>query len=174
MEREKIEMIVSQHSNEKAAILSLLHALQKEDKQIEMDSLRYLAKLLKVPFANVYGLATFYSAYTTSKKGETEIRVCDGITCHINGSDAVITALRDHLRINMGETSLDGRYSLEKVECLGLCSIGPNVSFDDRIYPGLNKDKIIEILRKRQHTGPEATGRSNKDRPGREDLTRKE
>ncbi len=153
MEREKIEMIVSQHRNEKAAILALLHALQKEDKQIEMESLRYVARLLKVPFANVYGLATFYGAYTTSKKGETEIRVCDGITCHINGSEEVIKALRDHFKSNIGETSLDGRYSLEKVQCLGLCAIGPNVSFDDKIYPELTKEKILTILRERQHVG---------------------
>jgi len=149
MEKEKIEMIVSQHSNERAAILAILHALQKEDKLVGMESLSYVAKLLKVPFANVYGLATFYSAFTTSKKGETEIRACDGITCHINGSDEVIAGLRDHLQINIGETSLDGRYSLEKVACLGLCSIGPNVTLDDKIYPRLNKEEILDILRER-------------------------
>ena len=149
MEKEKIEMIVSQHSDERAAILVILHALQKEDKLIEMESLSYVAKLLKVPLANVYGLATFYSAFTTSKKGDTEIRVCDGITCHINGSNEVIAGLRDHLQINIGETSLDGRYSLEKVECLGLCSIGPNVAFDDKIYARLNKEEILDILRQR-------------------------
>jgi len=148
MEREKIRKIVSKHRHEKAAILAILHEVQQKERQLEMESLRYIAELLKVPFANVYGVATFYSAFSTSKKGETVIRICDGICCHINGSDEVIKALKSYLNIEIGETSWDEKYSMEKVECLGLCSIGPNISFSAKAYCRLNKEKIVDIIRK--------------------------
>lgn len=149
MEREKIEMIVSQHRHEKAAILSILHEIQKEDKQLQRESLRYIAQLLKVPFAYLYGLTTFYSSFSITKKGETEIRACNGISCHINGADEVIETLKSHLKIDMDETTWDGKCSIEKVECLGLCSIGPNASLGGKTYCRLNKKSILEIIQKR-------------------------
>ncbi len=147
MEREKISKIVSKHRHEKAAILAIFHEVQAKEKQLEMESLRYIAELLKVPFATVYGVATFYSAFSTRKKGETEIRVCDGICCHIEGSDEILKALKSYLNIEIGETSWDEKYSMEKVQCLGLCSIGPNISLNTKTYCGLNKEKIVHILR---------------------------
>ena len=128
MEREKIKRIVSKHRHEKAAILAILHEIQSEDNQLETESLNYIAQLLKVPVANVYGLATFYSAFSLGRKGDTKIRVCSGISCHINGADEVIEVLESKFNLEMGETTWDEKFSLEQVHCLGLCSIGPNVA----------------------------------------------
>jgi len=147
MEKEKIEKIVLKHRNEKSAILAILHEVQAEDKQLNADSLRYIALLLGVPYANVYGLATFYSAFSSDKKGKTLVRACDGISCHINGAEEIIKTLKSRLNVEMGKTTWDEAFSLEKVRCLGLCSISPNVSFNDRIYSSLTKEKILEILR---------------------------
>jgi NADH:ubiquinone oxidoreductase subunit E len=149
MEKEKIEKIVNKHRNEKSAILAILHEVQAEDNQLSAESLRYIALLLGVPYANIYGLATFYSAFSTDKKGKTLVRACDGISCHINGAEEVIEALKSELNIEMGQTSWDEQFSLEKVRCLGLCSISPNVSFNDKTYSNLNKKKMLEILQKR-------------------------
>ena len=149
MEKEKIEKIVNKHRNEKSAILAILHEVQAEDNQLSAESLRYIAQLLDVPYANVYGLATFYSAFSISKKGEMLVRVCDGISCHINGAEEVFETLKSKLNLEMGQTSWDEQFSLEKVRCLGLCSISPNVSFNDKTYSNLNKKKMLEILQKR-------------------------
>jgi NADH:ubiquinone oxidoreductase subunit E len=149
MEKEKIQRIVSRHRHEKAAILAILHEVQAEDKHLGIESLRYIAQLLKVPFATIYGLATFYSAFSTTKKGEVEIRVCNGISCHLNGAEEVIEELKSRLNIEIGEATWDEKCTLEKVECLGLCSIGPNVSFNGRAYSHLNKEEILRILEKR-------------------------
>lgn len=143
--------IVSKHRHEKAAILAILHEIQAEDKQLETESLNYIAQLLKVPVANVYGLVTFYSAFSLGRKGDTKIRVCSGISCHINGADEVIEILKSKFNLEMGETTWDEKFSLEKVHCLGLCSIGPNVTFSIDTYSKLNKERmetIIEILHK--------------------------
>ena len=148
MEKEKIEKIVNKHRNEKSAILAILHEVQAEDNQLKAESLKYIAMLLGVPYANVYGLATFYSAFSTVKKGKTLVRACDGISCHINGSEEIIEAIRSKLTIEMGRTTWDEAFGLEKVRCLGLCSISPNISFNDKTYSNLNKEKILEILQK--------------------------
>ena len=149
MKKDEIQKIVHKHRHEKSALLAILHEVQEIDKQLDIESLKYISQLLNVPYANVYGLVTFYSAFSTIKKGETVIRACDGISCHINGADEIIETLKTAFNLKVGETAWDGKSSLEKVHCLGLCSIGPNVSFNDKTYSKLNKDKLIEILQKR-------------------------
>ncbi|MDF1593133.1 MAG: NAD(P)H-dependent oxidoreductase subunit E [Desulfobacterales bacterium] len=146
MKREKVQKIVGNHRHEKAALLAILHEIQEDEKQIDMESIQYLSELMKVPAAHIYGIVTFYSAFTTGKKGETEIKMCDGISCHLNGADEVTAALKSRLHIKTGETTQDGKYSLENVHCLGLCCIGPNATFNHKTYCNLNKEKIIDIL----------------------------
>jgi NADH-quinone oxidoreductase subunit E len=148
MEKERIEKIVNKHRNEKSAILAILHEVQAEENQLNAESLKYIALLLGVPYANVFGLATFYSAFNTEKRGKTLVRACDGISCHISGAEEVIEVLKSKLNIELGETTWDESFGLEKVRCLGLCSISPNVSFNDKTYSNLNKEKILEILQK--------------------------
>jgi NADH-quinone oxidoreductase subunit E len=148
MEKEKIEKIVNKHRNEKSAILAILHEVQAEDNQLNAESLKYIALLLGVPYSNVFGLATFYSAFSTEKRGKTLVRACDGISCHINGAEEVIEVLKSKLNIELDQTTWDETFGLEKVRCLGLCSISPSVSFNDRTYSNLNKEKILEILQK--------------------------
>lgn len=150
MQKEEIRNIVTRHRHERGAILAILHEVHKKDKQLEMESLRYIAQLLKVPFAKVYGLATFYSAFSIRKKGETVIKVCNGISCHINGAEEVIDTFKYQLNVDLGETTWDERSSLEKVECLGLCSIGPNASFDGKTYSRLDEKNVLKILQERE------------------------
>lgn len=149
MKKDQIQKIVNKHRHEKSALLAILHEVQEIDKQLDTESLKYISQLLNVPYANIYGLATFYSAFSTSKKGETVIRACDGIACHINGADEMIETLKSAYNLKMDETAWDGKASLEKVHCLGLCSIGPNVSFNNKTYSKLNREKLIEILQRR-------------------------
>lgn len=146
MEKEKVRRIVGKHRHEKAAILAILHEVQEKDRQLDMETLKYIAELLKVPFAYVYGITTFYDAFSTTKKGDTQIRVCNGISCHIRGADQIKDILTSRLNLDLGQTSWNEKYSLDKVECLGLCSIGPNVSFNGRTYSHLDKDKLLDIF----------------------------
>jgi NADH:ubiquinone oxidoreductase subunit E len=146
MEKGQVETIVRKHRHEKAALLAILHEIQEHDKELSVESLRYVSELLKEPFAHVYGLATFYSAFSTSRKGQIEIRACDGISCYLKGSERIITKLKERLGVEEKQTTWDGKYSLERVHCLGLCSIGPNVSFNEKIYSGTDEDKVLELL----------------------------
>jgi len=153
MEREKIKKIVEKHRHEKAALLAILHEIQEEDRELGVESLRYVSELLKEPFAHIYGLATFYDAFSTTRKGEIEIRVCDGIACHIRGGDFVKEALESHLKINIGETSWDDQVSLGKVQCLGLCSIGPNISLNGEAHSKLTRKSVVKLLKSKLEGG---------------------
>lgn len=148
MDKDKIRKIVQKHRHERSALLAIFHEVQAEDHQLDIESLKYISKLLKVSYANVYGLATFYSKFSTAKKGKTVIRACDGISCHINGANEVINALKSKLNLELGETNWEEKFSLEKVHCLGLCSIGPNVAFNIDTFSNLNEEKIDLILQK--------------------------
>ena len=146
METEKLEKIVNKHRYEKAALLAILHEVQEEDRGLDVDALRQISKLMDVSFAHVYGLATFYAAFSTGKKGELEIRVCDGLACHLNGAADIIEALKSELHIDMDETSWDEKYSLHRVQCLGLCIIGPNASFSGKAFSKLSREKLLKTL----------------------------
>ena len=146
METEKLEKIVNKHRYEKAALLAILHEVQEEDRGLDVDALRQISKLMDVSFAHVYGLATFYAAFSTGKKGELEIRVCDGLACHLNGAADIIEALKSELHIDMDETSWDEKYSLHRVQCLGLCTIGPNASFNGKAFSKLSREKLLKTL----------------------------
>lgn len=149
MKKEQIKKIVNKHRHERSALLAILHEVQEIDRKLDIETLRQISEQLKIPFANVYGLATFYSAFSTGKIGDTVVRVCDGISCHLNGAGEVIDALKSCLNLEIGETSWNGRFSLQKVHCLGLCSIGPNVSFNDDTRSNLDKEKVVKLLKQR-------------------------
>jgi len=148
MDKDKIQKIVRKHRHKRSALLAIFHEVQAEDNQLDAEALKYISKLLNVSYANVYGLATFYSKFTTTKKGKTVIRACDGISCHINGAHEVISALKSKLNLDLGETNWEETFSLEKVHCLGLCSIGPNVAFNIDTFSNLDEEKILLILEK--------------------------
>ncbi|MFH1351029.1 MAG: NAD(P)H-dependent oxidoreductase subunit E [Pseudomonadota bacterium] len=139
--------MVRKHRHEKAALLAILHEVQEEEKHIGMESLQSIAQLMDVSFAHIYGLATFYSAFSTTKKGDNVIRVCHGIACHLNGAGEIIKAQESHLDIHIGETSWDEKFSLEKVQCLGLCAIGPNVEINGKAHSRLSRERITQTLK---------------------------
>ena len=149
MEKAKIEIIVGKHRHEKAALLAILHEVQHEEREVSMESLKSISELIDVSFAHVYGLATFYSAFSTTKKGDTVIRVCDGIACYLNGAEKMIEVLKSYLHIDMGESSWDGKYSLERVHCLGLCTIGPNMECKGKAHSRLNGERAQQVLREK-------------------------
>lgn len=150
MEREKIQEIVRKHRHEKAALLAILHEVQQQEKHLGKESLQHIADILEISFAHLYGLATFYSAFSSTEKGKTEIRVCDGISCRIHGADEIFEALKPELNVEEGQTTADREYSLERVHCLGLCSIGPNAALNEKVYSRLTREKIVGILAARK------------------------
>jgi NADH-quinone oxidoreductase subunit E len=110
--------------------------------------LYYLSEELKIPPAEVYGVATFYTQFKLSPKGKHVITCCEGTACHVKGGQALLTYLENSLGIKSGETTADEMFSLESVACLGCCAISPVCIIDDKIHGNLTLKKVKKLITK--------------------------
>ena len=108
-----------------------------------------IARGLDVPLAEVYGVADFYAHLYTHPVGEKIIRVCDDVPCYLAGSEKICAAVETHLNIRAGETTPDGKFTYEKVPCLGHCDHAPVVMVDDQVHENVSEDTLKELFDER-------------------------
>lgn len=128
-------------------LLALLRDVQKEYGYLPEEKLREIAKKLDKPLIDVYGVATFYRSFSLTPRGRHHVKVCLGTACHVRGSHRVVEETEKRLSINAGETSQDGKYSLETVMCLGCCAIGPVFVVDGKYHGQVTPAKVASILK---------------------------
>jgi NADH-quinone oxidoreductase subunit E len=127
-------------------IIEAYHALQKEYNYIPREALAEAAKVFGLSEPQAYGVATFYSYLSVEPRGTYIVRVCESAPCHIAGADKVIAALEEHLGVKTGETTLDGRFTLELTECVGQCQGTVVVTINSTPYVDVTPDQIPAIL----------------------------
>ncbi len=145
---ERVKAIINNHAGDSSALLKVLHAIQ------DLDSVNYLAEQelvwvaegLNVPLSKVYGVATFYSLYSVAPRGRHVIRICENAPCHVVGASDIIRTLQELLGVKLGETSADGRFTLELTSCLGVCGVAPAMMIGDDVHGNLTPDKLNSIL----------------------------
>lgn len=129
-------------------LLSRLRQIQKKSGYLSEESLKKLSIESGIHITNIYEVATFYSFLTTKKKGKHIIRICSSPTCYVNGSDNILKIFKKLLKINIGETTKNGKFTLEKTSCIGCCDKSPAALIDNKAYTKLNEEKIKDILKK--------------------------
>jgi NADH-quinone oxidoreductase subunit E len=144
----KVQDVLSRYPTPQAAALPVLHLAQKEFGFINDQALRAAARVLQISRAKVFGLATYYSMYTTEPVGRHVIYLCDNLACTLLGAESLRDHLEKKLSIRMGETTEDGRFSLRNAECLGACGQAPVMLLNEDFYEGLTEERIDEILGK--------------------------
>lgn len=135
------------YPKEQRYTLSILQDLQKEYNYIPKDMLIELSEYLDMPLSKLYSMATFYKALSLTPKGKNIIKVCDGTACHIRSSNSLLDEIEKTLGIKPGETTKDGKFSLETVNCLGSCAIAPVMVINDKYYGKLTPSMVREILK---------------------------
>jgi NADH-quinone oxidoreductase subunit E len=110
--------------------------------------IKIVAKELKIPVAEVYGVATFYAQFRFNPTGRNVIRVCMGTACHVRGGLKVLKTLERELGIKAGETTGDGKYTLETVACIGACGLAPVISINNKVFGNLSSELVPGILEK--------------------------
>lgn len=145
-EIERITHILSAFPRNPRYLLAVLLEIQEQEKYLSTDAMRMSAEWLSVPESRVFAVATFYSTLSLKKKGEKNIRVCMGTACHLRGSASVLRALEKKLGIKVGETTPDGKYTLETVNCVGACALAPVATCADRNYPRMDGVAIEDML----------------------------
>lgn len=146
----KIDDVLEKHDHDFTQIVGVLLDTQDliENNYIPETVAFYIAQKLPIPVSVIYDCLTFYSALSIRPRAKHPIQVCRSIVCHINDSDKTYEYLKELLGIDFGETTYDGRFTLEAVPCFGACDVAPAVRIDGVVYGHLDtKEKIAEVLR---------------------------
>jgi len=143
----KVDAIVKNYIETKAPLIYILKDAQKEFGHLSEDVLTRIAMRTNIPLSEVYGVATFYSLFTTKPKGTHIVRCCNNAPCHVKGSKEVLNKIKEYLGLEIGETTLDKKFTLEFTSCLGLCAVAPVMMVNDEVYGNLTPEKAVAILK---------------------------
>lgn len=144
----KIYEDINSQSLEKGDVLiNALHAIQDHyGNFIPIEAAEVLKELTGTPLSKIYEVLTFYTMFSTHKRGKYVIRICKSLPCHVTGGQEIVDALKNRLEIGFGETTVDGLFTLEETSCLGLCGVSPVMMINDEAYGNLNKERVSEII----------------------------
>jgi len=142
----RVEDILQKYSAQPGALVSILNEIQKAYRYLPKEALRLVSKSRRLPVSRLFSLASFYSAFSLTPRGEHEICVCMGTACHVRGAPSVLEQIERALGIRAGETSADGKYTLETVRCLGACAMGPIVVVDGKYHGNVEPRRVVSFL----------------------------
>lgn len=152
-----VALIVAKHRGEKRALIPILQDLEERDGWLAPEVMDEVARQLDLSLAHVYSVATFYKAFSLEPRGRHRCTVCMGTACHVRGGATILEHFERKLGIRAGQTSPDGEFTLERVNCLGACALAPLVVVDGRYYSQMTEVKADAVLKsvERGKTGSE-------------------
>lgn len=131
----------------RSMLLTALYIAQEQYGYLSQEALERVAARLGLPLSDVYSAASFYSLYRTHKTGRYLLQVCDGLSCHlVGGAETLVSYLGRRLGIKPGETTADGQFTLETVQCLASCGTSPAIRVNDSLYENMTIEKVDELL----------------------------
>lgn len=148
MDKSKIDQIIDRHQAAPSALIQILLDIQKENHWLPGEALIRISQKLNVPLSQIQHIATFYKAFSLVPRGRHEINVCMGTACHVRGAGRILDTVQDLTGIKPGETDLDLKFSLETVNCLGCCALGPVMEIDGQTHGRLSAAAVEEALEK--------------------------
>lgn len=146
-----VKDLVAVHGNERDALLPILQGVVEKHNYLTDDVMVEVAKELEISAAEVYGTASFYTFLDTEPRGKYVIRVCKTITCSMKGKNEIIETIEDMLKITVGETTSNGKFSLLETNCMGWCHKAPAMLINETPYTELTKEKIVKIIKEYMH-----------------------
>ena len=151
MSKECISTIMHEFKGEHGDLIPVLQRVQDSYGYLHPEGIRSISRWLKISENEIFGVATFYAQFRFHPPGKHHIKVCLGTACHVRGGEQILETAKQRLGVNIGETTADGEYDLERVACLGCCALAPVVAYDDRIYSQVSVLKIQKILGEQDH-----------------------
>ena len=147
MNIEKIDQIITKYQGEPRSLIQVLLEIQNENHWLPKETLERVSEKLHVPLSRIQHIATFYKAFSLVPKGRHEVHICMGTACHVRGAARILDTVKDLTGIKPGETDLDLKFSLETVNCLGCCALGPVMEIDGKTHGKLSTDKTEDVLK---------------------------
>jgi len=142
----QIQATIEENKGQAGALIPVLQRAQTLIGYLPMHVLQTIARDMNVPLSTVYGVTTFYSFFTMVPRGKHIVSTCMGTSCYVRGGERIMGTLQKELGIEPGDTTKDGKFSLEMVRCLGCCGLAPVVSIEEKVYRRMTPTKIKEVL----------------------------
>ena len=141
-----IENIISKYKGKKGGLITLLQEIQAVYTYLPKAALQRVEEELNYNLSELYAVATFYAQFKLKPSGKYSIKVCKGTACHVQNANAVMNALSEHLQVKDGETTEDGKFTLEAVSCLGCCSLAPAIMIGEETFGKLTGDTAVKTI----------------------------
>ncbi len=138
--------VVEEYRGEKGALISILQGVQEKFGYLSAEAISKIARLCRLSESEVFGVASFYTQFYFTPRGRHKIKVCLGTACHVRGAVRVLERLEQSLGIKSGETTPDYNFTLETVNCIGACALGPVVTIDEDYFGQMNPEKVDQVL----------------------------
>jgi NADH-quinone oxidoreductase subunit E len=142
-----VSKVLKKHHKDKALLVDILQDIQAGIGYLPQDALEDVAAGLDVPVSRVYSVATFFKAFSLTPRGRNLINVCMGTACHVRGSDKVLASIEHELGIKKGQTTPDLKFTLETVNCVGACALGPVVKVGEDYHGEMTAEGVINVLK---------------------------
>ncbi|HOP05285.1 MAG TPA: NADH-quinone oxidoreductase subunit NuoE [Tenuifilaceae bacterium] len=142
----KLKEICKSFNNSAGELINVLHKAQTHFGYLPAEVQEIVAQELNIPVAKVYGVVTFYSFFTMIPKGQHPISICTGTACYVRGAEKVVDEFKRILKINVGETTPDGKFSISCLRCVGACGLAPVVMVGEKVYGRVSPDGVKDIL----------------------------
>jgi NADH:ubiquinone oxidoreductase subunit E len=146
MNLDRVNEIIDHCGMERTNTLAMLQDIQREYNYLPREALELVAQRLSIPLGEVYGMATFFKAFSLQPKGKHVCKVCLGTACHVRGGPRILEALERELHIGAGQTTPDGKFSLESVRCLGACALAPILVVNEKPHASVTPDKATRLI----------------------------
>jgi NADH-quinone oxidoreductase subunit E len=147
MDLANVDRIVDKYQGSAAALLPILQDIQAQENWLPREALARVAEKLQVPLTRVYGMATFFRAFSLKPRGKHICTVCMGTACHVRGAPKLVEKIERDMKIKAGETTPDLEFTLETVNCVGACALGPLVILDGTYHGNITSAKLDKVLK---------------------------
>ena len=147
MDIERIDQIIDKHDSEASSLIQVLLEIQNENNWLPEEALARVSEKLQVPLIRIRHIATFYKAFSLVPKGRHNVHICMGTACHVRGATRILDTVQDLTGIKPGETDLDLKFSLETVNCLGCCALGPVMEIDGKTHGKISSAQTVKVLK---------------------------
>ena len=147
MNIERVDQIIDKYHGEASSLIQVLLAIQSVNHWLPYEVLKRVGEKLAVPVSRIQHITTFYKAFSLVPKGRHEVHICMGTACHVRGAARVLDTVEDMTGIKPGETDLELKFSLETVNCLGCCALGPVLEVDGKIHGKMLPGKAGDVLK---------------------------
>jgi len=144
---EKVTNLLKKHNNDSAALLAVLQDIQDEYNYLPRPALEQVAKSMEIPMSRISGMATFFASFSLEPRGKNVCEVCMGTACYARGAPQLVDKLKRDLKVEVGETSKDKLFTLETVNCVGACALGPLVKVGQKYHGHMSSSKIEKMLK---------------------------